>query len=306
MPKRKTLSLIGLTPLVCSLACSDDTSAPDAGTPDAAEPTDTGGGLVSDCVPYMPTSLSDGASGMWPDADTDELVLASIIAPDDPGGGYFEIDLDGYEAFDVGGVARVELRGETIASSGASDPGAPTNVAFAAAPGESYDLVAVQFLRADSFPAPVNASWQFTSLVDCWEPNDTREEASRFLLGESVEAYFFAGYTDGRAPQDGDLDDWYVVRLEEEASSVDFTVGSLPPNKSNRFRVYREGEGSPEGSVLTEDGLDFVTVTVAPAPAGDYFLHLAEFLVYDATVPKDEPLVESWTDTYTIEVQVTP
>ena len=321
---RRLLTRASLTvalPLALLAACGDDPAQPDAGVPDAGTPDtgpsdtgpsdggvmDAGPGLTSDCERYDASTLSGSNTGEWRDNQVTGVVIDTVTIPEeDRGGGYVEVDLFGYENFQAGAIARVELGAEVIASSGPTGRAAPTNVAFAAAPGGSYQIVGVQNLDGQNHPIPVTASWSFTSLVDCWEPNDTRDEASRFLLGETVEAYFFAGFSGPRAPQDGELDDWYVVRLEEAASSAEFLVESLPANKSNRFQVYYEDEERPAGSVLTEAGSDAVSVTVAPAAAGDYYLRLSEFLVPDAVAARDQPLPDNWSDTYLVEVEVTP
>lgn len=261
--------------------------------------------LTSDCRPYEATMDQGSANGTWPAGGADEVPVTSLTTPSDPGGGYYRIDLSGYEPAGSAGIIRVERAGEGIASSGPLIDPIPTNVHFAAAPGETYAVSAFENREPDTAPASWTATWTFTSLVDCWEPNNRRDEASRFSVDEEVEAYFFGGYVSGSTPSDAAVADWYRVRLPE-ATAATFTVDSLPANKSNRLRVYFEAETAPAGSTLSEDGTNTMTVTLDDVRAGDYLVEVTDFLALDATAARDAELPAHWTDTYTLRVDVQP
>jgi hypothetical protein len=227
--------------------------------------------LLSSGVP-IPSCIS----GKDPASDSDYFEL---VAPDDPAGGYFQVGITEV-ANDRVGVTTYAATDNTIILDGfaPADPGASTNLFFAAAPGQHYRLLIVyggyDFQYKLPFRYTIKAT--FTKITDAYEPNDTRAAARSITLGTPITAHAFAGFTTGHAGfSNGRLGptptaDWYKV--EVTGSMLKATVENTASDV--RIALFAYDSLGTERSRADSVTLGAGASVMIPATPGTYYLQV--------------------------------
>lgn len=283
-----------------------DDDGDDAGDGDVGETgsncDDDGASPMSDCEPYEGTQAGTTIDDSWPMVN--ESRVLSITAPDDPGGGIIRIALRSSDADTVPGIKVTgggDTSGAIVGGTAAGTDETDTKyVAFAAAPGVTYTLDTQSSGPSDRYPIDFSLDWQFTSFVDCWEPNDSVGEAARIVLGEPVNAYAHAGYRSNGLTASPFVD-WYEVTLDAPGTlSAELTT--LPAGHRVRIRVYDDPDAPPvAGDGQSAPGEAF-RVETGELKAGSYYV-VVEAADSEAQTQADaQPDPESWSTPYTLEV----
>lgn len=269
-----TVGLGGLALFAAGCECDDGS---DGDERDASAPPGDGAVANPGCLDYEPTPEGGGLGGSW-EAGGDPP-RRSFSVPADPGGGYVQIDMSTTE-MEVGPRIVVQAAGDpngsiiTLGSLGTDDPQSVSAV-FEARAGGDYEFTGDQASSGPTriYPVEFTASWSFSSLVDCYEPNDTPEDAREISLGVDVEAYAIAGYTRNGQSNEA-YDDWYGVRLDAPGV-LEAELVQPPGDHGMGLRIYEAGSTQAEASALQpEPGARFSVSTDGQVPAGRYLVQV--------------------------------
>ena len=239
---------------------------------------------LHECVAYQPSlDVGGDISGQWATSGEAGQVVETIVVPADPGGGYVTVRLQSTESMRPQLFAEVVPEASSnivLAGQSATDPTInpdPTLVeaVFEVAPGRSYRLT-LRGLNAagasPTYPQSFTASWSFASRVDCYEPNDTFDDAKAIPLERAIQASFIAGFRDSNsipATSEPTLD-FYRFELHE-ATRVRITLSDVADEVRPRLVVYGEGGGQiGSGALAPAAGQNAVYASAGALPAGWY------------------------------------
>lgn len=214
MPRTRRALVLAFALAACEETgppCGDDTASPDA---------------ASDCVPVTATSET------WVEQGRIEAPFSTrrhpVAPPATAGEGLIHATLT-FGAY--GGEPRLDLwnrAGDEIVASGIAVPDAPPEVTLTweMTVDQVAQLDVAEFLPADdrdAYPVDYTLTLTWIPTPDCWEANDTREDAARLPVGEVHEAWLSGAISDSTL-RDVD-DDWYRVDLPDDATglAVDLT-----------------------------------------------------------------------------------
>ncbi|HET9954990.1 MAG TPA: hypothetical protein VFQ61_10825 [Polyangiaceae bacterium] len=142
---------------------------------------------------------------------------------------------------------------------------------FAASPGSTYRVLLKPNMSTGRISYVFRA--RFSGVPDEYAPNQTRDTAKRIEVGDSIQAFTFAGHATSEAPMSTAFEDWYMLRLE--AGKIE---ARLDPAADVRGRItlYRS-----TGEYVTDtfQGNPGVTLTLTKSKlvAGDYYLRVDNF-----------------------------
>jgi hypothetical protein len=276
--------LAGATTLCIGVAACGGTSstttdagaALDAAAPDAETDASADAGTDSATKPacYTPTPAGAIETKQWQTASSDDIGELTITAPADVGGGYIEVTLTGAHP-DV----RPWLEITTGAGGGAITAGSSAGFdvpvrrfAFAAAPGQTYKVRAWQFFSAppEAYPVSYTIEWKFTSLVDCYEPNDSAAEAKPIAMGDTIEAYATAGHVNNGADYDRFVD-WYSFEVATETLAKVELLQAPGTSSRMAIRIFdAAGAKQLAAGGGTTGGELFDATTANPLAPGSY------------------------------------
>ena len=110
---------------------------------------------------------------------------------------------------------------------------------FEVAPGQSYHVLVTQFIKAkeELYPLAYAGAWTFHSRVDCYEPNNTVDEAKIIPFNKMIEAYGIAGYKKYYIRnRDPETLDWYRFELTEN-TNVSIELLQVASNQQMNMRL---------------------------------------------------------------------
>jgi hypothetical protein len=235
---------------------------------------------------FTPTRFSGTESFTAVDGATTGTFTFTL--PGDPEGGVVTVMASGDQAL---GVIRVAgLQGDfTLLQA------IPTGSRqFAGAPGTTYEVeLSEGSVSGTEESQLVEVSWSLSSVVDCWEPNDTPSEARPIGLGQVVEAYLFAGYTANEWPSYEAHEDWYELEVPEDRT---VTLGLASPVATS-IQVLASDDSFVYDDFLVEDPL----AASVELPAGTYRVKVFPFVSpiyndFDGTAP-------NWTEPYVLTIE---
>jgi hypothetical protein len=239
---------------------------------------------LHECVMYEPTVGAGGdLGGEWSTSGEAGQAVRTIVVPADPGGGYVTVRLQSTESMRpqlfaevlpeaTGGIV---LSGQTTTDPAINPDPTLVEAVFEVAPGRSYQLTLRGLNAAGAsitYPQPFTASWSFTSRVDCYEPNDTFDDAKAIPMERAIQATFIAGFRDSNsipATSEPTLD-FYRFELHE-ATPVRITLSDVADEVRPRLVVYGEGGGQVgSGALAPAAGQNAVYESAGALSAGWY------------------------------------
>ena len=228
----------------------------------------------------------------------DDFDYYSFTVPEEPQGGYVLISVtEGGTDANIGVAVWSAADNVEIQDYYTTTDGGSLYQYFSAAPGaDFYFAVSKWATWKDANPYTVNAT--FVAVPDAYEPNDLRTDASPIELGETVEAYFFAGFENGEGIADESWDDWYSVALNAGAVSIELATNA--DSVRGEVTLYDSlGEeldsvyGSTKGATVVLDG--------EVVEAGTHYVQVAPW-VDIATEGKGDEVPRHFTVPYSLTV----
>ena len=275
----------------------------------------------NDCNPYVASDFTKTISGIWAKPNERDEYLDAIVIPNDAGGGYVKVVLS---------QSHSELRPALIVDNDFNEGGAiisgssaTTNnelireAHFSVHPGMKYSLIAYPFFNAptDDYPVDYTITYEFVSKVDCFEPNDTRVEAKKVLMAETIEAYAIAGH---KRYVVGALDDhtydWYKIELKERGQPI-VEILDLPTDMRIVTRWFNQKDEQiggdfvftgPDLGTPFERGRTSINTTSQILDAGVYYIEVhADFLENGRKAHNDtKPIPAHFNKAYKMRVTV--
>ena len=314
--------------LLCTLPLSacidggdkgDDSAGDTGGALNDGEGGSGGGGgggggidpLLHECVSYEPQvitgEINDVIAGgeTWvgqaftPPADRQTGLLVLTLAtpafnPDDDF--LMGVSVDGPE-IGINDYEHAPREGQT-----------ETSAAIAITPGVEIDMAVTAYSAPPDSSVPVLAPWVWTETMDCYEPNNTVEQAKHVPTGVQHSAWMISGVGD-----DPTIEDWYrftltedsVVRLQvagPDTLPVGFWLAPLPSPEADPSAL-----GEPVGELgYSEPYAAIDWTSEAPLPAGTYALWLGPFVsVGEVDLPQLREQKHMWAG-YTFQIDATP
>lgn len=273
-------------------SCSEDPPPEVQVDPDACD--DTKG--VDDCISTSPVSSSDQISGEWSEAN--ERIVHAITSPGNPGGGYVTVELS---ESDPDLEPRITIDNDLEA--GGAISGAIERSTFEYFPNTTYLLEVYPFFNALSYPVGYSLSWTFTPIVDCFEPNNTIEDASKILLNKEYEASNISGYVDYFISSFSDNTyDWYRIETCEE-HLMTIELSNVPDNlrltsrwmDEDNLVLYSTGPVFEGPETDFDRGRSSRNQMNKILPAGTYYIEVHADFIDEREVADDDPLPEHFT-----------
>jgi hypothetical protein len=163
---------------------------------------------------------------------------------------------------------------------------------------------------ANSFPIPFLVTWGFSVKPDCYEPNDTCEEAATIMIGEEVEAYLLKNRGSVQHQAAAELEDqhtdWYEFTLDT-SSALTVDIAKLPSDVTARFAVHNSLEQAIPGAEWIQPNDETSGSLVLPSlPEGDYYLSVTvvDFDEGSESAKNDEPLPDHFVTPYRFQLTI--
>jgi hypothetical protein len=199
------------------------------------------------------------------------------------------------------GSVRVQGSENVIADLIPLEDGPTTSKSFAAAPGVTYEIQVEEFSVSGTLgevEQPVSVSWSLAPLKDCYEPNNTPEQAASLPLDETLSAFFYAGAT-ANGPTYDDYADFYKITVDKAGKlrvvhDRPGTEGSPIPAT---LALFRAGEETELAEAFEQDKLSQqVEADVTP---GTYLVRIYPLVSLPLDTNPEEPLA-NWSP-YTLK-----
>jgi len=234
---------------------------------------------LHECVAYDPSDAGGDLSGSWAASGSAGEVTRNITVPADPGGGYVTVRLQSEAgvrpllAVQVLPVVSGSIFTEATEPALNPDP-TLLEMVFEVAPGRQYQLLmrAAAAANGVTFPQGYDASWSFTSRVDCYEPNDTLETAKAIPMQNPISASFIAGYRDSNSIPALSVPTLDFYRFElHEPSAVRITLSDVADTVRPRLTLYTDaGATVGSGALAPTAGASAVYESAGTLAAGWY------------------------------------
>lgn len=265
---------------------------------------------VNDCSPYDAGAFSGDLTNNWSEANEIDEYPGLLPAVSDPAGGYYIVTLTAEESvpwidIKIPGAPYPIING----SAGGSSTPQTRKVAFLAHPGVSYDVTVNPFINGGNFPETYTINWEYVGLMDCFELNDTFEQAKFIPKNETLEAFANAGYKVMGSSETSF--DWYKVRINEPAK-IKVEVQQCPSDEFMRMRIFREDHS--ELTTTTTDifgnstnhtaGTLYYKVTNSTLDPGIYYIRFDGTKTGNRQIDynAEETMPDVWTTPYKFQV----
>ncbi len=263
---------------------------------------------LNECVPYTPETNDDLINADWSAANENDL-YPRLLSTNDPAGGYFIVTLKSQTSTPWLDISVPGDAASVINGSVSNTTGREIKFAFSAHPGIQYDVMAKPFHNG-TFPEDYTLSWNYVGIMDCYEPNNTYEQAKFVPKNESIEA--FANLNNEGYGVNADEMDYYKIVLDEEAK-IKVELLQSPSDHFVNLRIYDAGK-SHIVSTLTnisgnaqnsEKGSTYSITTNRTLPAGTYYIRQNNFLRSvgkAADLTRGDAIPDSWKTPYKFKV----
>lgn len=269
-----------------------------------------------DCTPYQPENNEGNINEFWDAINETDVYTELLPAITGPGGGYYTVVLTNDSGVVPG--LKVTSSNDTLGAI-ANSTAAETNdentrtTSFLAYPGISYDIAAhySSFVPASTSPTSYEINWNYTDIVDCYEPNNELSQAKSVPKNEIIEAYALTGHINNSVtygePQSYD---YYSTQLREPAkikvellevpSSVNLNVKIFTTDGQQLITDYEEVSG-----VVSEDGAIYNTQTSSILQEGTYIIRVTIGGSRPTVVNDDQDIPDHWNSPYTFKITTT-
>lgn len=238
---------------------------------------------LNDCSEYEGEGFPGNRIDNWEEYNEFDTYPSLLVTPGEPGGGYFTFSI-GTEL--VPGLSITSSSGSsgtifTGSSAGTTDPN-NNQVAFLAHPGISYDVRVNPSNGTALFPLDYTMSWSYTPAEDCFEPNNTLQQAKFVPKDETHEAYGISGYvTNYVSSGDENTYDWYKVTTLTEGK-IRFTLESCPSDlwvscslrQSSGAQINGQYTTIAGNTNINQPGSTYYYESNGEWPAGTYYVSL--------------------------------
>tara|TARA_R110002051_G_scaffold325766_1_gene430973 strand:- start:64 stop:1317 length:1254 start_codon:yes stop_codon:yes gene_type:complete len=268
---------------------------------------------LDECMPYEPMNTEDSINEYWDAINETDMYPGLLPAVTSPGGGYYTVTLSN----DSGVVPGMKVTSSNDTSGAiANSTAAATNdentrtTSFLVHPEVSYDIAAhySSFTPASISPTPYKINWNFTDIVDCYEPNNELSEAKSIPKDEIIEAYAITGFINNNVvfgePQSYD---YYSVQLRQPAkikveflevpSSINLNLKIFTTNGEQIVTEYEEISGT-----VSEDGAIYKIQTSSIREEGTYLVRVSIGGSRTTVVNHDQEIPEHWNTPYKFKV----
>lgn len=267
---------------------------------------------LNECFPYMPSSVSSSETYNWSEPNEEDTFYGLLQTPSDPGGGYWNISVstDGPAVPFLIVSTDVDEPGAIISGSSLGTTSEQNRRAkFTAYPNVSYSLKVEPFVEGNTeeYPWEYNISYDFVSVVDCYEPNDGFDQAKYVPKGQQIDAYALAGHINDNLPTGANhTQDWYKVTITS-AEPLRAELLQCPPDIRMDIDIF-DSDNSAVGATfnLTSGGLNdngrlFYVESTQVLDPGTYYL---KFRTENAIrkVNHDDPLPLHWGTPYSFMI----
>lgn len=275
----RPLALFAALPVVVFSGCTDDSTSLTPAVDGGNIPYEAGGDGGSDgpapapdheCARYTPESSTQTIGGTW--ASQGASNTHDITVPNEAGGGIVELSIQGAPA---GPKLEALVKGVTpaIIGSAAAGDATATGLSFEVAGGQSIEIHAIsdRNATADQYPLAYTITWKYTGRADCYEPNETREEAKLVPLNVELEAFAL----DNRKTNyhvAAEHFDWYRFELKEPKKVV-FELLSVPSDVAISIHTSDATKKALPGSIAQPMGQPHAA-NMGDLPPGVYFVHV--------------------------------
>ena len=173
------------------------------------------------------------------------------------------------------------------------DDGETVELWFSAMPGQRYRIMVDNHTGSAGYDLAID--WQPT--FDCYEPNQTRDEAKAIPLG-TIEALMVAGYVDGDDPDESAFSDWYRLQLDNGEVTVEVHDG--PFDVAHRVRLVDSDGQEVDDDWTVEDGAAVGFST--DVTAGEYYVQVTAWSGNAPSRGSDDALGDNITRPYALTV----
>lgn len=262
-----------------------------------------------ECTPYDAETFSGSLTDNWSEPNEKDVYPGLLPAVSDPAGGYYVVTVTTEESttwIDISTPGGVTIIG---GSNGTTDDNV-RKVAFSAEPGISYDVSVNPFMNAPTpnFPETYTIDWEYHGIMDCYEYNNTFEQAKFIPKNETIEA-FANRNNEGSSINENHMD-FYKIVLAEPAK-IQVELEQSPSDNFIDIRLYRQDqEGLPASYTYTsgdwaQDGGLYIMTTNSVLEPGIYYAKTSAYWPGGTSVQLDqegETIPDIWLTPYKFKV----
>ncbi|GEM_PF-4170006 len=268
----------------------------------------------NDCQVYSPNSFTNTITDSWEKINERKEHIDAIVIPEDAGGGYVKVELTQSDP-DLRPTLSVSIAGSKIIGGSSTQTNNKLNrvAYFSVYPGMKYSLKTFPFFNAAAYPVDYTITWDFVSQMDCFEPNDTKTDAKKVLIDDTIEAYAIAGHKEYFVSSFAEQTyDWYKVELKEPGQ-LKIEVLDLPKDIRIVTRVFSQDNdhissdflftGSDFGASF-DRGRTSINTTSNVLDPGVYYIELhPDFFEHGKKANSDlDPIPDHFNKTYKMKV----
>ncbi|MBB6681292.1 hypothetical protein H4O20_07535 [Aequorivita sp. 609] len=270
---------------------------------------------ANDCLPYDPTIFNGNFQGEWEEINEIDAFSIMSIPSHDVNGGIAAITVQ----TDAPVVPCFNLFAGDELSSALKTGNNGTQIRTYRVIGQpgtlfSGETTDCENAPSDQYPWQYTVSWSYESIIDCYEPNNSFEQAKAVPKNETISASGVAGHTNGGLGiYDPSTYDWYKITLNE-ATKLRLTLNECPSDIHMHFRIFQKNNN---GGVSTISVDSEAISGELHAPGSTYYiqsrniLQPGEYLLeghrlvgqgVPSVVADDELNPEHWSSPYTFVV----
>jgi len=198
-----------------------------------------------DCVPYDPAVFDGNFQSDWSIVNEVDAFSIMSVPSSDYGGGIVNISVQTDSP--VSPCLNL-FAGSALATGIAtgSNQTSSRTYRFIGHPGTLFsgETTDCDNAPSDEYPWDYTISWTYSGIMDCYEPNDTFEQAKAIPKNQNISAYGVAGFVEGNTGiYEDQTYDWYKVTITEP-TKIRATLNSCPNDIHMHFRFFKNTNGN--------------------------------------------------------------